>query len=73
MDDEILLTVLLTERVSLLILNVTRTDSAKNRQSINWLIGTIQGLGSELGNIMKVMGAQLERLRMFILIITYSY
>lgn len=50
----------------MLILNVTRTDLAKNRQGINWLIGTIQGLGSELGNIMEVMEAQLGWLRMFI-------
>lgn len=37
-------------RESVSIFNITRVDMAKNRQSFNWLIRTVQDLGWEIKN-----------------------
>lgn len=45
---------------SLSILNITRLDGAKDRQTINWLIRNIQAIDWELGNVTESLSVELR-------------
>lgn len=45
---------------SLSILNITRLDVAKDRQTINWSIRNIQAIDWELGNVTESLSVELR-------------
>lgn len=52
---------------SVLILNVTRLEVAKNRESINWLIAYLHDLRQELANVTTIITIEYQDLEGFLL------
>lgn len=51
---------------SVIVLNVTRIDVAKNKHSINWLVNTVWSLGLDFENVTLAVEAKIRKLDTFL-------